>query len=131
MRLPEEPSGPPRHGSSRPLPLRRWAAIELPQEVRQLDLQARHLHEGDIADDVEVDAEVVVNQHVPHPCDLAPSDARRASAKGVRDALGSLPEDFKVAKNRVDGPSVGASRAASSPAVYSITRVHASSMSST
>lgn len=77
-------------------------------ELLECSPQAGHLDQGDVANDVQIDAEVIVDQNVAHPGDLTPRNLRRPVAERTRHALGGFSENLEVANDGVDRLSVTA-----------------------
>jgi hypothetical protein len=71
-------------------------------------LEARHLVGDYVPHDIQVDAEVRVDQDVTEARDLRPLDFRSSLSDGGRDLLDGFADDLQVADDRVDGLRIGA-----------------------
>jgi hypothetical protein len=82
---------------------RRLLAVELPQEVLERQAQGWNLDQSPVADEITVDPEVVMDEHVAHPGDLSPGDARRSCSERGGHTLGGLSQNLEVAHDGVEG----------------------------
>src|SRR5450759_424798 len=77
--------------------------MRLEKESRDLLLEKGKVVLHDIPDDLDRDAEVVVDDPVPHPGHALPRDVGVCGAGARRDLLGGLADDLKVANDSVLG----------------------------
>lgn len=84
-----------------------WSAFGIAlgfQFIEEADNQCSRIGElsnHDIPDQLKVNAEVVMNELVPHPGHLPPWHTRRTLAQWLRDALGGLANNLQVADDGI------------------------------
>src|SRR5262249_49851978 len=74
---------------------------ERTSQPSQLRKKVWHLHRDHVPDDIQVDGEVGVAEHIPQAGYAAPLNIPLASSDIIRDALGGLAQDLKVSHDGV------------------------------
>ena len=89
------------------VPLTTSATQALFEKSLELISQRREIVSHCLPNDAQVDAEVLMDQNVPHACDISPWHAGREAFLVRGQVPNSLTDDFEVADNCVDSLLIG------------------------